>query len=414
MALTVIPTNIGGFNLPFAQLQGPLSALFQNQNPKNLVFPSDLGTNPAMGHAVQFEIFDYTSGFVDKAKNVLAAVNDVGLPKPGSDLKAFATNAAGKLGGPTAEFGVAAITASSYQPVKKNSLANISLYMPDTLNISYNSNYTEVSLTESLGLKGFLGGAITDSGAMNAANLSDSVQTILKSEYAKGGAIAGGAALAGKVLGKDLGGVISQAAGVFINPQIQLLYKGIALRTFQLEFIFTPKTAQEAQVAKDVCDSFTFYSLPGLAGAAGGNSGQFLKPPQIFSIKFKFLGKNGILGAIGNVFQSALNNAGLGFLNSMNPTGTITNGAPAKIMTLSDCVLENVNIDYAPNGWAAYNDGYPIQTRLTLQFKEIKMQTKENVNNTKIQNNYNGQQAESDRVERVYAPKDPAYNDAGY
>ena len=33
-------------------------------------------------------------------------------------------------------------------------------------------------------------------------------------------------------------------------------------------------------------------------------------------------------------------------------------------------------LDYAPNGWAAYNDGFPIQTRLTLQFKEMDIVTK--------------------------------------
>ena len=29
-----------------------------------------------------------------------------------------------------------------------------------------------------------------------------------------------------------------------------------------------------------------------------------------------------------------------------------------------------MSVDYAPNGWIAYSDGSPIQTRLTLSFKE--------------------------------------------
>jgi hypothetical protein len=207
-------------------------------------------------------------------------------------------------------------------------------------------------------------------------------------------------------LGPGLGELIQQGAGIYINPQIQLLYKGIALRTFTLEFIFTPKTAQEAKISNDICDSFAFYSAPGLAGAAGGDSGQFLTPPQLFKISFKFLGKNDILGSVSSVFSSALSNSGLGFLNTTNPTSTITNGNTAKVMTIGDCVLENVNIDYAPNGWSAYNDGYPIQTRLLLTFKETKMVTKQDIKNNSVQSNYE----ELNRLDRVYAPRDSAYN----
>jgi hypothetical protein len=47
------------------------------------------------------------------------------------------------------------------------------------------------------------------------------------------------------------------------------------------------------------------------------------------------------------------------------------------VFEIGDCVLSNVNVDYAPNGWAAYNDGFPIQTRLTLQFKEMDIVTKQ-------------------------------------
>ena len=70
MGLSVIPTNIGGVNIPLAQLQGPLSSLFQNQSSQNLLYPADLASNPVMGHAVQFSIFDYTSGFATGAEAI--------------------------------------------------------------------------------------------------------------------------------------------------------------------------------------------------------------------------------------------------------------------------------------------------------------------------------------------------------
>jgi len=414
MSLKVIPTNIGGFNIPFAQLQGPLSSLFQNQNPKNLLYPADLGSNPAMGHAVMFEIFDYKTGFGDAVTKVIGDPNDLvskirsSFPSNLEEAKAkgleayenvnnsisnavsnpkIAVNNLMDYGAKIGPAALAAVTAPSYQRETKNPLATISLYMPDTLNVTYNSNYGEVHLTDSLGPKGFLGSAISDTMKSYDKGGIDAAQKILIREY-------GTAAVAKKVgdaLGTDISGLLQQAAGLYVNPQTQLLYKGVDLRVFTLEFIFTPKSAQEAQTAKDICDSFAYYSLPGLAGAGGGKAGQFLTPPQLFRIKFKFLGKNDVLGSVSSVFSSALSNSGLGFLTTSNPTNTITNGNTAKIMTINECVLQKVDVDYAPNGWAAYSDGHPIQTRLMLTFKEMSMPTKQSIDNSRVVANYNWQ-----------------------
>ena len=59
----------------------------------------------------------------------------------------------------------------------------------------------------------------------------------------------------------------------------------------------------------------------------------------------------------------------------------VSDNAPhAKIFQIyHDCVLTNMTVDYAPNGWAAYNDGYPVETRLTLQFKETDIVTKSDI-----------------------------------
>jgi len=395
MGLSVIPTNIGGVNIPLAQLQGPLSSLFQNQSSQNLLYPADLASNPVMGHAVQFSIFDYTSGFATGAEAIATNLYDAGAGILGGDL-ATATTATTNLAAMVTLPSMAKVVqAKTYDRVKKGiPLANISLFMPETLAVEYTSGYGEVSLTDVLGLKGFIGNAIQDFGGDNNNQILDKIKASPKSAYAQDILGRAAEALNTKSGGKSgLGSLVQQGLGSFTNPQIQLLYKGIALRTFTLEFILTPKSASEAKTVKDICDSFAFYSLPGLSGAAEGNSGQYLTPPQIFQIKFKFLGGNGgLIDSVTNVFKSALSNIGLGFLTTSNPTDTISKGADAKIMTINDCVLENVMIDYAPNGWAAYNDGYPIQTRLTLSFKETKIVTKEDIKNSKVNNNFDMQQ----------------------
>jgi hypothetical protein len=422
MGLSIIPTNIGGVSLN--GILGPLSSLFRSTSVKNMVYPSDLASNPAMGHAVQFSIYEYTSGFADNgiastAMNlggavVGGAVN--GIIQTGSALvngnlgstigsttqgfiksaETIATNGLNTLE-KTSLSDVAAqvgnispsvaqlFQAKSYQPVHKTeSLANISLFMPETLTAQFNSTYTEVEMTQNMGIRGKLGNAFGDLLGQNPGNGTQLGANPMASVYGK--------ALTSSLLGRIITGagsdIAQQAAGIITNPQVQLLYRSVALREFTLDFLLTPKDSAEAKTCKDICDTFTYYSLPGIAGAQEGISGQYLTPPQIFSIKFKFLGKKGVLGTISNIFTSAMNNIGLGFLTNVDPTGTITSGEEAKIMTINDCVLENVSIDYAPNGWSAYNDGYPIQTRLTLTFKETQMITKQQFKGSAIDVNY--------------------------
>jgi hypothetical protein len=191
--------------------------------------------------------------------------------------------------------------------------------------------------------------------------------------------------------GENVKDVLKNASGVYTNPQIQLIYKGIELRTFSLQFTFTPKSPQEAKTTKDIIDTFTFYSVPGKSAAMAGDSGQYLTPPQLMTIKFLFMGQNGVAGSISNVFSSALNNLGLNTLTS-NPTEVIGKGKTAKVMTVSECVLRNVTVDYAPNGWAAFNDGYPVQTTMSLSFQETEIMTKDKVNNSGVSRNYNNAQ----------------------
>jgi hypothetical protein len=400
MGLSVIPTNIGGVNIPLAQLQGPLAKLFQDESSQNLMFPSDLATNPSMGHAVFISVHDYTSGFVNDAGKIANVAGDALTAAVQSGNAISGLVAAGKsvISNKDTPSIANFFTAKQYnRTALQKSLANISLFMPDTLVAQHDPQYQEVNMTEVLGLKGYLGNAYQDfSGGGGLKSLIDNSNTLAKSDYAKylGSQMldkANQSTLLGGG-GQGLGAVAQQAMGSVSNPQVQLLFKGVGLRTFNLEFIMTPKNAQEAAMVKDIVDTFTFYSLPGFAGSADGNSGQFLTPPQIFKIKFKFLGGNGILDNIKNSFQSAMNNIGLGFLTSQNPSDTVKNAKDAKIMSIRDCVLNNMAVDYAPTGtWSAYNDGYGVQTRLTLTFMEMSIMTKADITNTKVTNNYGDQ-----------------------
>jgi hypothetical protein len=259
--------------------------------------------------------------------------------------------------------------------------------MPDNLSINHDANYSDVQLTDTLGTAGIVANAYSD-----IKNMKDKANFLAQSGYGKTFAARQASELLNGKLGingENVKDVLKNALGIYTNPQIQLIYKGITLRDFSLSFVFTPKSSQEAKTAKDIIDTFTFYSVPGKSSALSGESGQFLTPPQLMSIKFLFLGQNSAAGSIANVFSSALSNLGLNSLTTSNPTKTIESGKEAKIMTVQECVLRSVSVDYAPNGWATFNDGYPIQTTLTLNFQETEIMTKDKVNNSGVADNYN-------------------------
>ena len=66
--------NIAGISIP--GILGPLSSLFTSNKVESLVYPSDLASNPAMGHAVQFSVYEYKTGPYLGQKHDKEFIND--------------------------------------------------------------------------------------------------------------------------------------------------------------------------------------------------------------------------------------------------------------------------------------------------------------------------------------------------
>ena len=382
-SIDIFPISIGGVQPPL----NLLSSIFSpNKGSKNFTYPLDLATNPTFAHAIQFTVFDYdypglsqaTAGFQESLGQLAGSFSEVDFTNINGKTIEQLFNKAGTGGLNVLKNSLPFTQAQTYNQVTAGSAkATISLYMPDTLNTSYDLNYQTVSMTDTLGLAGFISNAFGDEKLR--ADFKNSPTNFFKSESGKQlSTLAVGALgnMAG-MNGADLTGVLQQAFHQVPNPQMQLIYKGINLREFQFEFIFTPISAQEASAVDNIIKKFIYYSVPALS-----NSGQYLIPPQIFKIKFLYTGGSGVLNAISNVFQNTLTNVlGTQLSSALNPTNPSTIGGSenTKLFSIQDCVLTNVNVDYAPNGWAAYSDGHPVQTRLTLQFKEMDIITKKQV-----------------------------------
>ena len=271
MAIISIPTSIGGIAIPGGLLKGPLGKLFgKSGGSESLQYPADLANNPTKAHSVVFSIYEIEPLNTDEKK-----------------LKALDV-----LTGALKE----SVTVALKPPIS-TSAATISLYMPDSLNMQYNAGYQEFSFTDSAGVAGRIAQTALDAVTQVAtAGFKETAKNLLTGPA---GLEAAGK-LSDKVIGtQGAGDILLRAGGFALNPQMQLIFKGIGLRTFQLEFMFTPKSRDEAQSIKKIIETFTYHMSPGLVGAAGGGQGQYFTMPSVFKINFKFAGPpSGIMGIL--------------------------------------------------------------------------------------------------------------------
>ena len=348
MANISIPTSIAGISLPGklgAIASGPLAALFGGSGSGTpLKYPLNLATDATKNHYVQFVIKEIVpANYASKSGAGTIPGTSIGLPNLGGAISSVAAKATDATDGIPVVGGIAAATGAvasaigsvvskglTISPQTTKPKAYISLYMPDTMNANYDASYDELSLTNDLG------GLITSLRMID--QLSPKAGAAAKDAFS-GGDIMGGISKLGASAGQ----------GYAINPQLQMIYRGMGFRSFQLMFLFSPKSHQEADQINSIIHTFKYHHAPTLqAGAADSTQSMFLVPPSIFNIRF-------YLGSDENIY----------------------------VPRYGDCVLQSIDVNYTPNGWASYEDGFPVQTQLTLQFKETEV-----IDRNKLQNGF--------------------------
>jgi len=83
---------------------------------------------------------------------------------------------------------------------------------------------------------------------------------------------------AGQAVGAN---VTARATGTVINPNLELLFSGPRLRTFNFNFRFTPRSDEEARIIRRIIKSFKKNMAPKVST---GNI--FLKTPNIFKLEY--------------------------------------------------------------------------------------------------------------------------------
>jgi hypothetical protein len=258
------------------------------------------------------------------------------------------------------------------KPDTKKTATVISLYMPDSLSMNYHAEYSELSIMDATNgmnrVAGAVGSLVEDiqKGGVGGDNLKNSLIKGVNT-YGPEAALRAIDATTGMQT-TELG---LRAMGLAINPQLQLVYKGIGFRTFSMEFLFTPSTQEESDQVSAIVNSFIYAAAPTVQTQTGG---MYFTPPSIFNMEF-LMAKTGQFSSLTNMLQKAGNSIipGVPLGNALvNRFGAASAGVENdRLYKVGDCVLEDISVDYAPNGWAAYSGGAPVQTRLTLSFKEM-------------------------------------------
>jgi hypothetical protein len=221
----------------------------------------------------------------------------------------------------------------------------IALMIPEGMVATYDQDWEGISVTQALGAVGFL------AQAAGAATSSKTGRVDGLNPYLAEGA----AMVAGKFMGEQAAKIgVFATTGTVVNPQIELLYNSPTLRKFTLDFRLIPRNADEAKILfgsftrtpnqnqevkpenMGIINLLKYYSAPKIVENTGG---RYFIPPAQFQLEFY----RGAKEFNSNLFKT------------------------------KNCVLESINLDFGPNGFATHRDGVPVEVRMQLTFQETVM-----------------------------------------
>jgi len=85
--------------------------------------------------------------------------------------------------------------------------------------------------------------------------------------------------------------ILSRQTGQILNPNMELLFSGVNLRSFKFSFKMTPRNETEAERIRDIIRKFKESMSPSIGGGTDfGNerlSDLYLNPPNIFKLEYK-------------------------------------------------------------------------------------------------------------------------------
>jgi hypothetical protein len=223
---------------------------------------------------------------------------------------------------------------------------SIALYMPNTLAFNYSQVYDTLRRNDAL--TGIAAAAMSSRGSItDPTALGNNLSPFI-------GQLASGPLGALTRSPDTIRSVFAQLFGA-VNPRLEMIYSSPQFRPLQFDFMFYPRSEKEALEVQKIIQRFKFHQAPEIKK---GTENQFLVPPSDFNIQFYYNGK-------------------------------VNDNIPK---VKGPCILESINVDYAPDGFRAYESygdknnilspelgktGMPVGIRMTLAFREIEFMTKD-------------------------------------
>ena len=221
----------------------------------------------------------------------------------------------------------------------------IAMYMPPSVNVSYAANYIDTEIGAFSVGAGAAVKAFRDSDgklAAGARSFLDTVPDELKNVAARQILGAIGSIIPGT---QGLEEVVGMATGQIIADRMELAFKGLPKRGFQYTFKMIPKSEQEAEEIRKIVFTFKANMLPEIKE---GTAGRGMVVPNTFDIRYMYMNRDN------------------DFLHK-----------------ISTCVLESMNVTYGGDRYRTFPDAGdgtpPVETTMTLNFKELELITKERV-----------------------------------
>ena len=228
---------------------------------------------------------------------------------------------------------------------------SIAIYLPPNVQDNYSTKYSGAE-TALIGFLAASGGKFLDRMRENdftaAAEL---LKDTAGGAFAEMGKRAAGAMV--DIVGGGEGAfeLGSKIFGATTNPYMEVLFGGADLRTFTYNFTFAPRDRKERDEVQKIIHTFRFHQAPELRS----NQSMYMGLPAEFDIHYMYQPDTNVDGTVDEARENPYYN---------------------KIAT---CVLTSCNVDYTPNGVQSHADGSPVQIKMTLNFLETELITKDHI-----------------------------------
>lgn len=131
----------------------------------------------------------------------------------------------------------------------------------------------------------------------------------------------------------SLGQIVAREEGQIINPNVELLFNGVTLRSFKFSFKMTPRDPDEAKNIVEIIRDLKRAMSP----KASKDGAKFLATPEVFQLTY-------MKGRSEHPF----------------------------LHKFKQCFMTDMSVNYTGEGvYATYSDGSPISYTMDLGFKEI-------------------------------------------